>query len=148
MTPLRNLPTKGNIGEDREALLFQYRENNNIMQERRKDRLKTQMALNPKMPVSPALMSDFKDEALKVKPDWIESVDKLRKVDWQRDTLKIMFGTNEECQKLRDYMIMMFRGSGQGSTRYSFLHHILKRAESSKKKVSLEDQDCLYQVFL
>ena len=118
------------------------------MQERRKDRLKTQMALNPKMPVSPALMSDFKDEALKVKPDWIESVDKLRKVDWQRDTLKIMFGTNEECQKLRDYMIMMFRGSGQGSTRYSFLHHILKRAESSKKNVSLEDQDCLYQVFL
>ena len=42
------------------------------MQERRKDKLKTQMALNPKMPVSPALMSDFKDEALKVKPDWIE----------------------------------------------------------------------------
>ena len=81
------------------------------MQERRKDKLKTQMALNPKMPVSPALMSDFKDEALKVKPDWIESVDKLRKVDWQRDTLKIMFGTNEECQKLRDYMIMMFRGN-------------------------------------
>ena len=90
LTPLRNLPTKGNIGEDRETLLFQYRENNKIMQEKRKERLKTKIVLNPKMPISPALMSDFKEEVVKVKPDRVESVDELRKVDWQRDTLKIL----------------------------------------------------------
>ena len=148
LTPLRNLPTKGNIGEDRETLLFQYRENNKIMQEKRKERLKTKIVLSPKMPISPALMSDFKEEVVKVKPDWVESVDELRKVDWQRDTLKILFGKNEECQKLRDYVILMFRGTGQGATRYSYLHHILRRIESSKKTVLLEDRDCLYQVFL
>ena len=146
MTPLNNLATKGVIGADREDLLKKYRESNILEEEEKKEKRKTILTLHGKMPVSPNVMNEFRQNALSLRPDWIESISKKKTLEWQCDTLKLMCGSSVESQSLRNCVIIMFKGTGRGVTRYSFLHHILKRNAGSRKELKPEDRDCLYQV--
>ena len=148
VTPLINLAAKGIIGEDREALLLKYKETNTSNEEKKKEKLMTKMTLNSKVPISPALMADFKENALELNPNWIESITTMSKMEWQSMTLKMICGVNiDESQYLREYVVMMMKGSGTGVSRYSFLHHVLKRNKNSKKVLYEEDKDCLLQVY-
>ena len=144
MTQLTNLSQKGVIGEDREHLLKKYRDNNLNSLEKKKEQWKSNINLNQKRPISPALIEDFKDVATESSSEWIESISFLKKVDWQARTLKLLCGSNESSNFLRECVLKMLRGSGRGVTRYSFLIHIKKRING--KEVEDVDKDCLYQV--
>ena len=150
LAPLKSLPTKACIGNDRELRFNIFQDEAERDKANKLQKSKEVGGLHKKQPISPAVKDQFIRAALDLDPQWIAKLETLTESKWKALTFKLICQEGKCGNMLRQCLKKIMEGGGQGATRYSFRHHMQQKIDEKVRsglKVTERDLDRVYQVF-